>query len=182
MCVLAYIVWSKRKGKPIGDTAPPNNYETITPVTFAYAQTDKPNARTDKTKDYNDTAADATPKAPIECRVYNRTTRGVTYQKISVDAILKVRETYGGLGRRWLREGKEVFALVKLNEFEYAPAIPPKEMKELPSYLHRKLTDTGAVKVFFDMKIQQGFLQKNGWLIGLGIGVIAVIFIAVTGK
>ena len=138
--------------------------------------------RTRTQKDYNDTATDAMPENPIECRVYDRTTRGISYQNIAVADIIKIREKCGGLGRKWLRDGKEVFALVKIREGEYEPALPAKSLDNLPSIVHRKLTDVGAVKVFFDMKVQKGFMEKNGWVIALGIGAVVVIFLAVSGK
>lgn len=95
------------------------------------------------------------------CRVYNNETRRVSNENLTEDDVKKIRDKHTTLGRKWLRDGKWVYALNKLVGGEYVPVSIPQTMEDPPSSLHRALLQD-AVGIFYDVSPEKGFFQEHG--------------------
>lgn len=110
---------------------------------------------------------------PVLCRVYNNETRRVTNEEILIDEVKKIRDKCGNLGRKVLRDGKWVYALIKKTDGNYEPVTVPKTMEHPPSSLHRALLQD-AVGIYYDVSKEKGFFQEHGKIL-LFVG--AIIFL-----
>ena len=110
---------------------------------------------------------------PVECRIYDTDLRLACNTQISGAEAMKIREKSGNLGRKWLKDGKWVFALTKDKSGEYKPVDIPFTMEDPPSSLHRALMQQ-AVDEYYDMTPDKNFLQQHGKIL-LFVG--AVLFL-----
>jgi len=107
------------------------------------------------------------------CRVYNNKTRRVSNEELPFETVEEIREKFGNLGRKWLRDGKWVYALNKLVEGGYTIVGIPQTMEHPPSSLHRALMQH-AVDEYYDMTPDKNFFQEHGKIL-LFVG--AIIFL-----
>jgi len=109
----------------------------------------------------------------VECRIYDTDLRLAYNTQISGTEATKIREKQSNLGRKWLKDGKWVFALTKDKSGEYKPVAIPFTMEDPPSSLHRALMQQ-AVDEYYDMTPDKNFLQQHGKIL-LFVG--AVLFL-----
>lgn len=112
-------------------------------------------------------------KGGVLCRIYENDTRLAYNAEISEEEAKKIRVTHTNLGRKWLKDGKWVYALNKSAEGIYSPVKIPETMEDPPSSLHRALLQA-AVDIFYDVSPEKGFFQEHGKIL-LFVG--AVIFL-----
>jgi hypothetical protein len=117
---------------------------------------------------------------PEECRIYDNIT-GTKYNiTLTGESIDRIRAENGTLGRKWLKDGKWLFALnKKLNdsgEIEFTPVILPITLDNPPSRLRRALSHP-YVPFTWNMKQPTNILAKFGGVIIFGIIAIGAVFL-----
>lgn len=117
---------------------------------------------------------EADPALPsVEARTYDVSSRTVYNETISGETVGKIREEHGNLGRKWLYEGRWLYALKKDAEGKYSPVIVPVSMDNPPSRLHRALTHP-QVGIVYNVETPKNLLQKYGHIL-LFTGVCAFL-------
>jgi hypothetical protein len=112
----------------------------------------------------------------VEARVYDNETRTIFNATIPGDTVKHIREKYGNLGRKWLRDGQWLYALNRLEGGIYKPVDVPMTLNDPPSELYRALQQDETA-ITYDMKETQGILQKYGHIIWIGAIAAVIIFI-----
>ena len=97
----------------------------------------------------------------FEVRTYDVSTRRAYNETISGDTVDETRKTHGNLGRKWLYEGRWLYALKKDAEGDYSPVIIPVSMDNPPSRLHRALTHP-QVNIVYNVEPAKNIFQKYG--------------------
>ncbi len=108
----------------------------------------------------------------VEARVYDNDTRMIYNAVIPGDIVREIRHECGNLGRKWLREGKWIYALNKRIDGRYKPVEVPVTLDDPPSELHRALQQY-EVPIVYNFEESKGLLQKWGHII-MFCGVAAV--------
>jgi len=104
----------------------------------------------------------ATP--PVEARTYDVSTRTAYNEPIPGKTVGKIREEHGNLGRKWLYEGRWLYALKKDAEGNYSPVIVSISMDNPPSRLRRALTHP-QVGIVYNVEPAKNLLQKYGHML-----------------
>lgn len=117
---------------------------------------------------------------PIEARVADNILGRIYNTTISAKDVKKIIEKYGTLGRRWNREGKQVYGMVKLEDGDYKPIIPPKQISSAPSELHDDMKQP-EVEVLMDMREEKSFFGKYGQLLWWTAVMAFIIFMMTQG-
>ena len=112
-------------------------------------------------------------ESSVLCRVYDNNTRTAFNDEIPMKTVEIIRAKHDNMGRKWLRDGKWLYALNKDIAGEYSPVRIPQTMEDPPSSIHRALLQD-AVSIFYDVSVEKGFFQQHGKIL-LFVG--AVIFL-----
>jgi hypothetical protein len=113
----------------------------------------------------------------VEARVYDNESRTIYNSLIGADIVRQIRKEYGNLGRKWLRDGKWVYALNKLVNGSYRPVQVPLTLQDPPSELHRALQQH-EIDIIFNVEESKGLLQKWGSIIFIcGLALVAVFIL-----
>jgi hypothetical protein len=115
---------------------------------------------------------------PVLSRVYDNSFRYISNQMVSVEDIIKIRETWGNMGRRWYFEGDEVYALVRLTNLSYLPIERyfSLSLKNPPEKLHRTL-EQEETEEYFKPQDSRGILAKYGAYILVAVVVCVALFL-----
>ena len=116
----------------------------------------------------------------VDARIYDNTTRTIYNKTIDADTVREIRSKYGNLGRKWLRDGKWLYALNK-TDAGYKPVSVPMTLDDPPSELHRALQqhETGIV---FNVEQAESLFGKYGPYIWIGIIGIVAIFMLIADR
>ncbi len=110
---------------------------------------------------------------PTEVRTYDAITRCVYNEVIKADVIKQVQADFGSLGRRWVHNGKQVYALRKAVDeggaIKYSPVIVTQTLEDTPDSIFRIITQP-QVPICCNVQEKTGWLQKY-WHILLFAGV-----------
>jgi len=113
----------------------------------------------------------------VEARVYDNTNRTIYNATIPASVVRQIRATHANLGRKWLRDGKWMYALNKTDTGAYKPVQVPMTLNDPPSELHRALQqqETGIV---FNVEMSESVFGKYGPFIWIGIiGAVAIFLL-----
>lgn len=121
-------------------------------------------------------AATVTPS--VEARTYDVSTRTVYSETIPGVTVDKIRTEHGNLGRKWLYEGRWLYALKKDTEGNYSPVIVPISMENPPSRLHRALTHP-QVGIVYNVEPAKNLLQKYGHILLFAVVCAFLMFMLV---
>lgn len=118
---------------------------------------------------------------PQEARIYNSITRTVYNATISGGEVAAIVTKYSTLGRKWNRDGKQLYALDYNADRTYSPRIMPITPNNPPSKLHRALNHPG-IALWFNVQRGKNFVEKWGWAIAFAVGAFFCIWVAIQGK
>jgi len=115
---------------------------------------------------------------PQEARIYNSITRTVYNATISGEEVAAIVTKYSTLGRKWNRDGKQLYALDYNADRTYSPREMPGTPENPPSKLHRALNHPG-IALWFNVQKGKSLFEKWGWAIGFAIGAFFCIWVAI---
>lgn len=116
---------------------------------------------------------------PTFSRIYDNLRRAIYNETLPGETIDEIKSKYGNLGRRWNRDGNELYTFVKTVDEEYIPV--SRYMKitrdNPPSLLHGALIQPQTA-IAFNVKIQRNFMQKWGpILLFAGVGIFCMVLL-----
>ncbi len=114
----------------------------------------------------------------VEARVYDNGTRQIYNSMIPAAVVRQIRKDFGNLGRKWLRDGRWVYALNKTDSGTYRPVQVPKTLGDPPSELHRALQQQETA-IVFNVEEPQSVIQKYGIYIWVGVITAVAIFVLI---
>ncbi len=129
-------------------------------------------------KDTGEGEEGKTREGSVEARIYDNKKRRAYNEILSGVEIETVKETYGNLGRLWLKDGKWIYALNKKIYGTYHPVIVPSTMNNPPSTVHEALTQP-EIDICFNMEQEQSFMQKYWHIVLLGSAVLFMMFVLI---
>lgn len=117
----------------------------------------------------------------VEARVYDNTTRTIYNTTIPGKVVARIREQDGNLGRKWLKDGKEAYALNKVGSNEYKVVRVPITMDQPPSKLHRALQQQ-EIEICYNVQPVEGMFQKLLPILIWSGAIIFIMFLMVSNK
>jgi len=116
---------------------------------------------------------------PVFVRLYDNMRRAIYNETLDGEIVDEIKRNFGSLGRRWNRDGTELYAVTKTVDEEYIPV--SQYMKIIrdnpPSLLHGALVQP-QTSIAFNVKIQRSMMQKWGpILLFAGAGIFAMVLL-----
>ena len=115
---------------------------------------------------------------PVPARIYDNSARTVASGMLTANEVRQVRKDYGNLGRRWFRDGRWLYAVVRLVDGKCVPLqqYMTLSLKNPPERLHRALQQE-ETEAFYKPRDSRSILAKYGaYLLFAGI-VVVILFL-----
>lgn len=115
----------------------------------------------------------------VEARVYDNETRTAYNATIPGKTVREIRQKCNNLGRKWLKDGKWLYALNKKESGQYVPVSVPQTMENPPSELHRALMQQ-EIDIVYNVDQEKSFAQKWGHVLlftGACVAVLALFIL-----
>jgi len=121
----------------------------------------------------------ASKNEPVLARIYDNLRRAIYNEMVPGTVVDEVKTAYKSLGRRWNRDGQEMYAFCKKLDGDYIPT--EQYMKNTrdnpPSWLHGALSQPYTA-IAFNVKVNTNFMRKWGAvLLFAGFGIFAMVLL-----
>jgi len=120
------------------------------------------------------------PDFTVDARIYDNSMRTVYLGEVHRNDIENTQKACGNLGRKYIYEGKSVYALVKKITGEFVPMgfYLSHSMDNPPARLFDALQQQ-ETHIIYDVRSEKGLLQKLGPILLFVFGVLFVAFMMV---
>ena len=116
--------------------------------------------------------------ASVEAVVFDNENRTWYKTELPGRDVINIRRDHSTLGRKWMMDGKWVYAFNRGEGGTYRPVEVPETMKDPPSKLHRALAQQ-EIDIVFNVDPERGFFQKWGHILLFVGACIFILFLVV---
>jgi len=116
--------------------------------------------------------------ASVEAVVFDNENRTWYKTELPGRDVINIRRDHSTLGRKWMMDGKWVYAFNRSEGGIYRPVEVPETMKNPPSKLHRALAQH-EIDIVFNVEMERGFLQKWGHVLLFVFACVFILFLVV---